>query len=411
MSNKDGEKIDISGPVTPKSKKIIATSLKRNTTKNSIKRDHEGKFTSGSGGLKKIQHFNWSRALPVVVIVSLVGGFFVFKSFASGSRAEVTKWYRTCLNREPEAGGLNYWAGRLDSGEHAWAVADSFMKTSGITSCNYPNEPKNTPKSSPTPASPSPATPVTPSPSSSTPGSNSPVAASSTNSARELVNSFYAACAYSAIPQYSNSGYQFWLTKLTGKVTDFKNSSQINSVWQEFRQTSINNGIQCSSSYTTTYNTNPVPNPTGSTGSQQGKKPQNNSTGQPNANRTKQQKLDEMRAWEKLASAYLANAKIAREKSAATSKKQTVTYAEYMSMYNDVNHYKNAIDSLFAPLQKLNTYRNEALNDTSQTQISKDIVSSFNNYYRDSHALVAVQKQILEDYNKSPLPAGYRKLY
>jgi len=49
-------------------------------------RDEVGKFatTAGGGGLKSIKKFNWKRATPLIAIVTLVGGFLVFQSFAAG---------------------------------------------------------------------------------------------------------------------------------------------------------------------------------------------------------------------------------------------------------------------------------------------------------------------------------------
>ena len=47
-------------------------------------RDHLGQFTSGSGGLLNTERFNWKRVLPLVAVVSLVGGYFVYQSFAGG---------------------------------------------------------------------------------------------------------------------------------------------------------------------------------------------------------------------------------------------------------------------------------------------------------------------------------------
>ncbi len=49
-------------------------------------RDDVGKFatTAGGGGLKSIKKFNWKRATPLIAIVTLVGGFLVFQSFAAG---------------------------------------------------------------------------------------------------------------------------------------------------------------------------------------------------------------------------------------------------------------------------------------------------------------------------------------
>ncbi len=48
-------------------------------------RDEEGKFaaTTGGGGLKSSQNFSWKRAAPLIAVVALVGGFFVYSSFAA----------------------------------------------------------------------------------------------------------------------------------------------------------------------------------------------------------------------------------------------------------------------------------------------------------------------------------------
>lgn len=48
-------------------------------------RDSEGKFTSGSGGLKSHRNFDWKRVIPVVLVVALAGGFLVYRSFASSN--------------------------------------------------------------------------------------------------------------------------------------------------------------------------------------------------------------------------------------------------------------------------------------------------------------------------------------
>lgn len=53
-------------------------------------RDEVGKFatTAGGGGLKSIKKFNWKRATPLIAIVTLVGGFLVFQSFAAGPTSQ-----------------------------------------------------------------------------------------------------------------------------------------------------------------------------------------------------------------------------------------------------------------------------------------------------------------------------------
>ncbi len=50
-------------------------------------RDSEGKFTTGSGGLKRGGAISLKRALPLIIIVSMVGGALVYSSYAaSGNR-------------------------------------------------------------------------------------------------------------------------------------------------------------------------------------------------------------------------------------------------------------------------------------------------------------------------------------
>lgn len=57
--------------------------LKFSNKQQQPKRDANGKFVGGSGGLTALKKFNWRRALPVVVVVSLTGGYLVFRSFAA----------------------------------------------------------------------------------------------------------------------------------------------------------------------------------------------------------------------------------------------------------------------------------------------------------------------------------------
>ncbi len=48
-----------------------------------LKRDANGKFTTGSGGLLLIRRLNWKRIVPVLAIIGLAGGFLVYQSFAT----------------------------------------------------------------------------------------------------------------------------------------------------------------------------------------------------------------------------------------------------------------------------------------------------------------------------------------
>lgn len=62
--------------------------IKQNFTKTThYTRAKDGKFTSGSGGLKALKNFNWKRATPVIAVVALVGGYLVYNSFAAGQPA------------------------------------------------------------------------------------------------------------------------------------------------------------------------------------------------------------------------------------------------------------------------------------------------------------------------------------
>ena len=102
--------------------KLSLASLKR--PKDGIKRDDEGKFTSGSGGLNSFKKWNWKRAAPLVIIVALVGGFFVFQSFAynlndvprvwrgdymSVNQMTITRAYWELHKERPTVGELLRW--------------------------------------------------------------------------------------------------------------------------------------------------------------------------------------------------------------------------------------------------------------------------------------------------------------
>lgn len=79
-------KIDLSGVnKTPKSGKQIRlpkVSIPFKSTKGPA-RDSEGKFTSGSGGLLASKKLKLGRILPIALVVAVVGGYFVFQSFAT----------------------------------------------------------------------------------------------------------------------------------------------------------------------------------------------------------------------------------------------------------------------------------------------------------------------------------------
>lgn len=98
-------------------------------------RDAEGKFVSGSGGLRALKKFNWTRALPLIIVLSLVGGYFVYRSYAgtasvtcqiadqncltNSNQSTVVRVYFAVLGRAPANNDLRYWVGRLDGSSGA----------------------------------------------------------------------------------------------------------------------------------------------------------------------------------------------------------------------------------------------------------------------------------------------------
>lgn len=74
----------------PKKNITIPSYLKK---QKGPKRDEEGKFvaSTGGGGLDSNNKFNWKRIAPLIAVVALVGGFFVYNSFAmTGSSTDDT---------------------------------------------------------------------------------------------------------------------------------------------------------------------------------------------------------------------------------------------------------------------------------------------------------------------------------
>ncbi len=61
----------------------ILQRIKSVKSSSNRKRDYKGRFSSGSGGIRLVQNFNWKRNVPVIIVVALVGGYFVWRSSAS----------------------------------------------------------------------------------------------------------------------------------------------------------------------------------------------------------------------------------------------------------------------------------------------------------------------------------------
>ncbi len=81
--NDENSKVDLSSVNRAPSSPFFLRLKSRLSSQQHKNRDAQGKFTSGSGGTKVIKKLNFSRFLPIVVVVSLVGGFFVLRSFAA----------------------------------------------------------------------------------------------------------------------------------------------------------------------------------------------------------------------------------------------------------------------------------------------------------------------------------------
>lgn len=71
---------------------------KSNTMNPQQKRDQQGKFTTGSGGLRLRKKINWRRAAPVIAVVSFVGGMLVYQSFAAINRPAYRYSARVCTS-------------------------------------------------------------------------------------------------------------------------------------------------------------------------------------------------------------------------------------------------------------------------------------------------------------------------
>lgn len=60
------------------------------------KRDNQGKFTTGSGGFRLNKKLDWRRAAPVIMVIAIVGGIFVYQGFAAINRPAYKYSARVC---------------------------------------------------------------------------------------------------------------------------------------------------------------------------------------------------------------------------------------------------------------------------------------------------------------------------
>lgn len=87
--------------------------------KQHIKSEH---MVTGGGGLKEKAQLSWTRMGILVAVIALVGGFFVWNSFAATvGVTETTRLYQQLLGRSPGSAELKAWADRIDG--KTWTVA------------------------------------------------------------------------------------------------------------------------------------------------------------------------------------------------------------------------------------------------------------------------------------------------
>lgn len=81
------DKVDLSSvnKEAKASKRSLRKRIIRTNSRKGPQRDEEGKFTSGNGGLNIMKSLNWKRAIPLIIIVLLVGGFSVYRTLATTS--------------------------------------------------------------------------------------------------------------------------------------------------------------------------------------------------------------------------------------------------------------------------------------------------------------------------------------
>ncbi|MFO0971110.1 MAG: hypothetical protein U0520_02030 [Candidatus Saccharimonadales bacterium] len=85
-SNKD-DRIDLSGVNKAPSASLIQRVKGLFKKSQYPGRDAEGKFVAGSSGIKFGKKLEVKRVLPLVIVISLVGGLFVYRSFAAVQQA------------------------------------------------------------------------------------------------------------------------------------------------------------------------------------------------------------------------------------------------------------------------------------------------------------------------------------
>ena len=83
---------------------------------SATKRPSQSRARAGSGGLRAKQAFNWTRALPLIILLALAGGVMVYRSYA-GSAEDVAAVYQEVLGRAPDTSGWYYWTDQVNQGK------------------------------------------------------------------------------------------------------------------------------------------------------------------------------------------------------------------------------------------------------------------------------------------------------
>lgn len=157
-NNSKTDSLDLSSVNKSSKSKKTSKTLTQNLFKKQSgpNRDEEGKFaaksTVGIGGLVNMKRINWTRFLPLVILVALAGGALVYISSAAtnnGSFTAVYAWYRECgYNPVPKSSdsGYKFWQGKLDKDPYnqdkIYASFKAASVANGIKKCPTNNPAK-----------------------------------------------------------------------------------------------------------------------------------------------------------------------------------------------------------------------------------------------------------------------------
>ncbi len=179
--------------------------------KHHVKNDH---VVTGGGGLKDKKQFSWVKMSMLAVVVAVVGGFFVYSSFAaSANSAAVTSAYQRLLGRAPDSGGLTYWTAQLDSGKKSISDVEDMIKGSA----EYKNKQAATSAAPATATKPASGTKTNSSTTTSaTPAASTPASAAASCTAKTAENTAFIKGLYTKYLKYApdDAGLKYWVDQL-----------------------------------------------------------------------------------------------------------------------------------------------------------------------------------------------------